>query len=719
MLPHLPFPARLLISSIALASAGAAVADEPTTLGTVTVVGDAADSYRAPTASVAGSDDAPLLDTPASVSVFNAQLLQDQQARLLSEVLRNDASVGESYAPVGYYENFVVRGFSLNAANSYKINGRTIAGEQNVALENKEQVEVLKGLAGLQSGVSDPGGVVNYVTKRPRDIRSVTVTADQDSGRSLAVDVGGFFGAEQQFGLRANVAHEDIRSYVDHADGQRDFASLAFDWVIDPRATLQLDVEYQAREQRSVPGYQLLGGSELPHGVNPHDLLGYQSWSKPVRMDSLNTSGRYTYLLTDDWTARLGLSHSQVVIDDYSAFPWGCYGAASCASTAVPNTFSSEGDYDIYDFRSPNDTRRVDEAEAALSGRFDLAGLRHELDLGLSAQRRTVDSHDEINEWVGSGNINAAPADYTPYSGSLTPSYRHLDSRQYGLFVNDRVHLSERWQLLLGGREVLLDEKTFDSDGDTTRHTRQWKFLPNLALVYQPWDNTSLYARYSKGLALGREADWYTTNAGDTLAPTISRQVEVGIKQDWQRVSLGAALFQMHQGYQYSKDNGDGTLTFVQQGEQKNTGLELTASGRASERLQLSASVAAIRAEVSGSGTDAYDGHQAINVPKLRASLYGDYSVPGVDGLALLGGVQYSASKYANRAGTVKVGDYAVFNAGSRYTTRIDGYETVLRLSVDNLFNKAYWRDVGEYMGDGYLFPGAPRTARLSATVNF
>ncbi|WP_249673775.1 TonB-dependent siderophore receptor [Pseudomonas abieticivorans] len=718
MFRPLPFPARLLVSSIALVPYWAA-AQEPTTLSAVTVLGEQPDSYRATSASVTGLNDAPLIDTPAAVSVFNAQLLQDQQARLLSEVLRNDAAVGDSYAPVGYYENFVVRGFSLNAASSYKINGRTITGEQNVALENKEQVEVLKGLAGLSSGVSEPGGVVNYVTKRPADVRSVTVGTDDQGGRTLATDVGTWFGSEQQFGLRANLAHEDIRSYVDHADGKRDFASLAFDWNIDPRATLQLDVEYQTREQRSVPGYQLLGGTEVPHHAAPHDHLGYQSWANPVGIDSLNMSGRYEYRLTDDWKARLSLSRSRAVIDDYSSFPWGCYGAASCAGSALPNYFSSEGDYDIYDFRSPDDTRRNDEAEAGVSGEFKLAGLRHELDMGLSAFRRTVDQRDEINEWVGSGNIDATPPTYAPYEGALNPTYRHLDSRQYGLFINDRIHLNEQWQVLLGGREVRLDEKTFDIDGDTTRHTQMWEFLPNLAVIYKPRDNLSLYTRYSKGLSLGSQAAWFTTNAGDTLAPTVSRQLEVGIKQDWQRLSLGAALFQITQAYQYSRPNGDGTFTFVQQGQQKNIGLELTASGRATERLQLNASVAATRARVSDSGTDAYDGHQAINVPTLRASFYGDYSVPGIDGLALLGGVQYSASKNANREGNVKVGDYAVFNTGSRYTTRIEGYETVLRLSVDNLFDKRYWRDVGEFAGDGYLFLGAPRTARLSATVNF
>ena len=708
-----PLNLGLLLTS-AMPSAWAA-----TELPAVTVTGEDTSGYQAESASVGGFEAAPLLDTPASISVVNEALIKDQQARLLSEVLRNDASVGESYAPVGYYENFVVRGFSLNSASSYKINGRTITGEQNVGLENKQQVELLKGLSGLQSGVSEPGGLVNYVTKRPADVRSVTVSTDDRGSGYLATDVGGWFGSEQQFGLRANVAHEDLHSYVEHTNGQRDFASLAFDWNISPDALLQLDAEYQTKEQRSAPGYQLLGGSSLPHHASPKKLLAHQSGSKPVTTDALNLNGNFEYRFSDQWKGNLSASRSRVVIDDYSSFAWGCYGSASCASAAVPNYFSPEGDYDIYDFRSPDDTRRNDEVQATLSGRFETAGLGHELSIGTSAFRRVVDKRDAINQMIGSANINSEPADFSRYDGPLNDSYRRLDSRQYGLFFNDRISFNEQWQTVLGGREVRLDEETFDNQGDTTRHTQRYVFLPQAALIYKPLQNLSLYTRYSKGLSLGGEAAWFTTNAYEILAPTVSRQIEAGIKYDWQRISLAAALFQIRQDYQYSRPNDDGTFTFTQQGEQKNTGLELSANGWASQRLQISASVAAIRARVTDSGTPAYEGHQAINVPTLRANLYGDYALPWFDGLALLGGVQYSASKYANRQGEVQTGAYAIFNIGSRYSTRIDGYDTVFRLTVDNLFDKRYWRDAGEYMGDGYLFQGAPLTARLSASINF
>ncbi|NIF29856.1 TonB-dependent siderophore receptor [Pantoea sp. Tr-811] len=707
--PHLPL--SLLSLGLALHSPHG-LAEDSITLAPVQVSDTYDDSgYQAREAAVGGFQAAPLLDTPASVSVFSQALLQDRQVRQLSEVLHSDASVGESYAPIGYYENFNVRGFELNAASSYRINGQTIAGEQNVALENKQQVELLKGLAGLQSGVSAPGGLINYVTKRAADVRSISVATNAQGERYLATDLGGWFGSERQFGVRVNLAHEDIRSYVDHADGKRDFASLAFDWQINPNATLQLDAEYQHREQRSVPGYQLLGGSELPHGIDPHDRLAYQQWAKPVQNDSLNLGGRFAYRFNDNWTGTLSASRSQVVIDDYSSFAWGSEGGWQ-------SHFSPQGDYDIYDFRSPDDTRRTDEAQAMLEGHFDALGVGHALTVGTSAQRRTLDQRPYYNALVGSGNIYTGAPAVDPSDDPVGASQRRLDSRQYGLFASDRITFNEQWQSVIGAREIRLDERTWDEDGNAGRHTRQYQLLPNAALIYKPRPDTTLYASYAKGLSAGGTAPWYANNAAEILAPTLSHQLELGIKQDWQRMSFSAALFQLRQAYQYARPEGDGSFSYVQQGQQKNIGLELGASGWVTSNLQLQASAAAIRARVHNSGTEAYEGHQAINVPRLRAALQADYSLP-VPGLALLGGARYSASKYASQAGNVQVGGYTVFDVGSRYRTQIGGYDTVLRLTVDNVFDKRYWRDVGDYLGDNYLFQGAPRTARLSASVSF
>ena len=705
--PRLPF--RLLSLGLAL-QCPAVFADHGVQLDPLEVPDTYGnDGYQAREAAVGSFQAAPLLDTPASISVFSQPLLEDRQVRLLSEVLQGDASVGESYAPVGYYENFNVRGFELNAASSYRLNGHTMVGEQNVALENKQQVELLKGLSGLQSGVSAPGGLVNYVTKRAEPVRRVTLSTNAQGERYLATDVGGWFGDQQQFGLRVNLAHEDIRSYVAHADGQRDFAALAFDWQISPNATFQLDADYQHRQQRSVPGYQLLGGTRLPHDVDPENHLAYQQWAKPVQNDSLNLGGRLEYRFSEAWTGTVSASRSQAVIDDYSAFAWGSGEGAF---------FSSTGDYDIYDFRSPDDTRRIDEAQATLDGRFDALGVGHALTLGTSVQRRTLDQRPYYNAWLGTGNLDEAAPDLAPSDQPVGARERRLDSRQYGLFVTDRVTFSEHWQAIVGAREVRLDERAWDETGTAGRHTRQYQLLPNAALVFKPAPDTTLYASYAKGLSAGGTAPWFARNAAQILAPTLSHQLEVGLKHDWEALSVSAALFQIRQAYQYARPDGDGAFTYVQQGQQKNTGLELGASGWVTSNLQLQASAAAIHARVVGSGTAEREGHQAINVPRFRAALQAQYTLP-VPGLAILGGVRYSARKYADHAGNVAVGGYTVFDLGGRYQTRVGGYDTALRLTVDNVFDKRYWRDVGDYLGDNYLFQGAPRTARLSASVSF
>lgn len=157
----------------------------------------------------------------------------------------------------------------------------------------------------------------------------------------------------------------------------------------------------------------------------------------------------------------------------------------------------------------------------------------------------------------------------------------------------------------------------------------------------------------------------------------------------------------------------------MQQGRLHNRGLELSADGAATRQLRLFASVAAIRARAEDTDIAEYEGHQAINVPKLRASVQADYSVPGIDGLALLAGVQYSGRKFADRLGNASVPAYTVANLGARYATALGGLATTWRLNVDNVFDKRYWRDSGEYQGDAYLFPGAPRTARLTVQVDF
>ena len=117
----------------------------PRVTTTVVVHGETKDDYLPETVTVGTLDGATLEQAPLSATVVTRDLLNDQVARLLSDVVKNDASIGEDYAPVGYYGDFEIRGFPIDLATGLEINGMTIAGEQDVPLENKESVEFLKG----------------------------------------------------------------------------------------------------------------------------------------------------------------------------------------------------------------------------------------------------------------------------------------------------------------------------------------------------------------------------------------------------------------------------------------------------------------------------------------------------------------------------------------------------------------------------------------------
>ncbi|MFW1955116.1 TonB-dependent siderophore receptor [Acinetobacter guillouiae] len=685
-------------------------------------------AYYQPKVNLSGFTQQNLAEIPASISTVIAERIADQHAKTLTDVVKNDAAIGDGYAPIGYYPNFIMRGFNLNLGSSYLLNGHLLRGEQNVALENKAQVEILKGISAIQSGMSTPGGVINYVTKRPEDIRAITVEVDSHGGNRVATDLGGWLGEEQQFGYRVNLAKEEIHPYVEHADGQRLFGALALDWKISDRSKLEFDIESQRQRQRSVAGYQLLDGTTVPTGVKWDRLLGYQSWSKPVTNESLNASLKYIYQVNDNWTTNLSVAQSRVVIDDYSAFPWGC-GSSICQKTGLGNTFDQNGNYDIYDFRSPDDSYLTNQFKAGLNGKFSTGAWQHKLSLELSHLSKRHTQYNAINEPIvkgseSTGNIYNDPINYIPTEKTLGKRYKSLDSQQTALNLLDQIDFNTEWSVLLGGKLMHLNENAYDVDANNIRETNFNRFLPQFALMYQPWEHTHLYASYAKGLSDGGQAPWFATgipdqgiegNAFKTLAPINSTQYELGIKQQWQTLLFTAALFDLIQDNQYT--NAD--KYFVTDGKQHNLGLELGLQGRLGQNLDMTSSLALTRSRLKEIQVADYQGHQTQNVPSVRFASHLSYRVPQVDGLRLLAGIQYSSSKYANKTGTVKVSGYSVFDVGTAYNFRAYGYDNTLRFNVDNVFNKKYWRDAGSFLGDDYLFLGAPRTAQLSWTLGF
>jgi iron complex outermembrane receptor protein len=689
----------------------------------IDVFSEGEDDYVPLAISIGNLDGASIRKTPLSATVVTRDLMTDQFSRVLSDLVKNDASIGEDYAPVGYYGDFEIRGFPVDLATGLEINSMTIAGEQDVPLENKEQVEFLKGIAGLESGVASAGGLINYVTKRPAPVKAVDLATDSRGTAYGAADLGGFLGSRKQLGLRVNLAGEKLQSYVNDADGWRALDTAAADWVLNSNVILKGDFEYQHKVQRSVSGYQLLGGTTVPDPVYPSMMLGEQAWSKPNTFDTFNTGTRLDYALHPNWHAFASASYSHSLIDDNVVYAYGCYYQAACTlpGGSPPWFFAPDGTYDIYDYRNPGELRINAQAELMVTGHIKTGVIHHDLAVGGVAFRRSVQQpSNSVYDYVGSENVYQPiqPFPIESVSGvpdKAGPRVLYEDNHQPAAVIQDRVHLPGRIQLIAGGRFDSVRDHNYA--GGTTTDKTIW--LPQYAVMFNPVNSLTLYGNYSVLLSLGPQVPFWA--GGFYLPPFYTRQVELGAKfQPAQRILLAAALFRMRAPFFYPKvvDDLDGQ-DFVSEGQETHDGLEFNAQGKATSWMRLTASVATIRALSDETGTPAFDNKQVINVPRLRTAFFADVALPHVHGLHLIPGWSYTGRKQATRDDSVSVPGYNLFNLGARYTPGGEQGRVSFRLYADNVLDKRYWKDTGANYGDTFIHLGAPTTVRISAHYTF
>ena len=739
----------------------------PNVTTTIVVHGEVKDNYLPEAVSVGTLDGATLKETPISATVVTRDLLNDQAARLLSDVIKNDASIGEDYAPVGYYGDYEIRGFPIDLATGLEINGMTIAGEQDVPLENKERVEFLKGIAGVESGVASAGGLINYVTKRPAAIKAIDLATDHRGSSYGAVDLGTLFGGHKQVGTRANLAGEKIESYVNDANGWRAVGTGAADWRISPQAILKGDFEYQHKAERSVCGYQLLGGTTLPDidKIYPSTMLGEQSWAKPNTFDTSNTGARFDYDLSTAWHAFAAASYSRSLIDDNVVYAYGCSYEALCqgnGGTAPDYFFAPDGGYDIYDYRDPGELRKDAQAEALVTGHVKTGAVSQDVTAGSELFLRSVQQpgyytianpsspdgvvqDGSVYAYVGSENIyqpiTAAPLG-TPDSleypqQSAGPRRLWEDNHQAAAIMQDRLHLPGHIQLLAGGRYDSLRDHNYSlaatSPGTAPIVTDKPIWLPQYAVTYAPASSLTLYGNYGVLLSLGPQGPWWVDNANQFLSSFLTRQAEIGAKYEpGQRILLTTAFYRMRAPFFYPKviqapDSfcpasefyGPGDLCFEEQGHETHDGIEVNAEGKAANWLRLTASAAAIRALSDDTGTPSFDNKQVLNVPHLRTAVFADMVLPHARGLHLMPGWGYTGRKEATRDDLVSVPGYNLFNLGARYTPGGEEGRVTLRLYADNITDKRYWKDTGASYGDTFIHLGAPTTVRLSAHYTF
>ncbi len=663
---------------------------------------------------VSGFGDVSAQELPMSTSTFTSTQLREMGAQRVSDALRLDAAVSDSYNSPAYWDILSVRGFTLDNRYNYRREGLPISAETMIPLDNKERIELLKGTSGIQAGTSAPGGLVNYVVKRAptqadQTIRNVSASLSSANSRLVAADLGGRFGEQAQAGYRFNVAYEDINPYVNNANGHRHLVALTMDWRVKPGTVIDFEIEQSQRQQIGVNGYSLLGG-KLPAPVDPSRNLTYQNWSLPGNFEALTGTLRLRQELNNGWRWTTQYGAQRLKTDDRLTFGYGC------STNNDYSQYCANGSFDLYDFRSNNERRLSDALQTEIAGQAVLAGLRHDLSFGVLRQSQL----DRLPPKQAFAFINSSGSVYTPFTSTPNPDFSTINSNrsEYSteLSVKDRVQLSNTTSVWAGLRHVMFNRSSVRND-PTNLNASQFAGHINAPWmgVSQKINGLTAYVSHGHGVetyVVPNNLSTYYVNGGQQLGIGRSRQTELGLRSPEvaRGASWNAALFEITRPLVYD----DGLGSKLLDGKQTHTGIELGAAWR-SAQWQIGAHTQWLHARISDvQQTTNVVGKTPLNLPAFTLRGMAQYRFSSVPGLRSGVSISHEGKREVLENGTLQLPSWTTLGVITHYDTKVNQVASTWTLAIDNLTDKRYWRESPKQFGHYYLYAGAPRTIRAS-----
>jgi iron complex outermembrane receptor protein len=680
-----------LIGSIAAAQS----ANSVTTLDTVQV-----QAQEETNSSVLGFEGFLLEDVPVSANSYDNQTLQKNQIVRLADLTSVDSSLTDSYNATGYWDMISIRGYTLDNRNNFRREGLPINAETSIPLENKESIQVLKGIAGIQSGVSAPGGMINYLVKRPIGKSFLNTRMDvNDSGGSLvAADVGGVIQQNENIGYRVNAAYEYLSPHLKDAFGNRSMIAAAVDGRLANQGLVEFEIEFSKRSQPTQPGMSLLG-SKLPEVTDPNLNLNNQRWSQPVEFAATTATLRYSQPISEKLNGSVMVGMQSLVNDDRLAYPYGC------TKDGNYDRYCSDGTFDFYDYRSENEKRDTTAVRAALDGHFATTSLNHTWNVGVMGWKTRERYQKQAYNYVGEGNVEGTAS--VPGNGALNDESTDRDADNLQVFASEAIKWSKS-TLWMGVSWNGINRSSVRTDGSRATDYYQSFVLPWAALSYD-FENFMAYASFAQGMEsfVIPNRNSYT-NPGQFLPDVKSDQYEIGLRGG-HVVSWSAAVFEIHrpvvtdQAPLYSVD-----------GKDVHRGLEAELNG---SLQRWSWNVAAMLLETRREGSTlnpSLNDKKAVNVPENTLRVGGEYLTPWLSGLSLKGRASYEGERAVRADNSIKIPGWVRWDAGAGYKSKIGSVPVKTEVLIENLFDRKYWRESPTQYGHVYLYPGADRTIILS-----
>jgi iron complex outermembrane receptor protein len=692
--------------------ADADVSEEPLVLDPVRVEGEGenaagpVDGYVARDSATGSKTDTPIIENPQSISVISADRLDAQAAGSLAEALRYSAGItGELFGmdQRGYGIN--IRGFSADESSFYRdglqLKGSSYSAFLPLDLYGAERLEIMRGPASVLYGQNPPGGLINYVSKRPtakpfREVEASAGTFDRFEGK---FDLSGPITEDGTLLYRVTGLARDSDTQVDFVNDDRYFIAPALTFAGED-TTLTLLANYQ--HDNAGWGIQFLPASgtllDNPNGRIPrHTFAGEPDFDR-YNLDQASLGYLFEHRFNDVFTVRQNARFSYLdndsdvvygagLLDDRTLFRIGDVGRSEMAALTIDN-----------------------QAEA----KFETGPIDHTALLGVDYQRH------RFSDYGASFTVDDLDIYDPDYGSELTDKEVYEDSdtkqRQIGIYFQEQAKLFDKLVIVLGGRYDFTKSEFDDhSDfGDFHNLTKDEAFTGRAGLVYLFDNGLAPYFSYSESFepVLDTDAD------GNPFKPEEGRQYEIGIKYQ----PTGVDSFIMLSLFDLVKKNVltptpdpfDPPDSQVQTGEIRSRGVELEGVASFDFGLDLTAAYAFLDAEITKSNEPGEEGNIPGQTARHMASLWADYTIPQGDfaGLGFGAGVRYIGPSYGDNFEDLSVPGYTLADAAIHY----EWNSFKFALNGSNIFDKVY---LASCFGETQCFYGERRTVLGTVTYRW
>lgn len=714
--------AALLTTASAIALADDVTAQPATLLPKLTVTDTAESDYVAPNATTGTKTDTPLMETPLAIQVIPQQVLQDQKASTLDQVLSNVSGVRSRSGGMNWESTFL-RGFSTLTTfhNGFRIDDLFGFGQRT--LTNVESIEVLKGPAAILYGRVEPGGIVNLVTKQPLATPYYSIEQQVGSWNQYltSIDATGPMSSDRTLRYRVNASYQNNGFWRDGVQDNKLFIAPAFAWDINPRTQLNLEAEYT-----HAPDMGFDSGQGAPYDPTTAAIIWLPRKQNLVKYqhlvsDSLLVGVNWSHQFNDHWSIK-----HQVDRFEFRQLPGSRWYYMNGFSPGPEGAWTADRGGSGGDGHWTTTATILD-----LTGHFHTGRLEHTLLVGADYYRYGIAANFQAATTSDSTDaFNPAPIVGLPMDPAVA-SMQNSTTNNTGVYLQDQIRLPHGVHLLAGWRWQQVDRvgSFVDATGANTPdpHQSDRATTPRYGVLWQASDQLSLYANYARNFGANNGRDWQD----QPLPPESARQKEVGAKGQFLdgRLSSSLALFELTKTDVAVCDqvHDPSCLSYIQMtvGEIRSRGTEFDIQGEVRSGWNVIATYTntdiVVTRSTSPPGGTYVQGNRMPNVPRSMASLWSTYEVKGAGlrGLKFGGGINgYGSATDSTNAFTVP--GYAVINAMVAYEIKAGKTHATAQLNANNLFDKHYYTDFGYDGVNGvYWQYGAPRSVRASLKVDF